>query len=404
MFDYQNEAHLLRRIQLLRSRVIRRSLLQDVAVNSTQQALMRGVAVVQRLLVELPVINARAAAIEPGFSRAHIARLYANALILCSGVGVFTPAERFIGLVAGPLHKMGLAITDRYHEKDRLVGYAEVSGLLVSDCFYGCGLGNHAERDLIAYAIAAQTHYNAKSFPPDARRRVPPYDDVFSGLPFWIVWIPRWCNRLECVGPGFVVRHLLSRAKSLQPGHVDYMKDGFYDSAFALHMVPSLDPAAGHTMVRHLENFRATQVNSSAYGKHDCGVMLDLRERQKERTARIIAATQKPRVFSSPEEEDVLRIFGQFMVMLDGSDGTPGAVSRIFAAFRELPQTTRHAWLAGFLQAMQEYVDWSEQMRERLQAMPAEWLHLPGICDSITDYFRPDPEWCRLLQKYDWTF
>ena len=72
MFDYQNEAHLLRRIQLLRSRVIRRSLLQDVAVNSTQQALMRGVAVVQRLLVELPVINARAAAIEPGFRRAHI--------------------------------------------------------------------------------------------------------------------------------------------------------------------------------------------------------------------------------------------------------------------------------------------------------------------------------------------
>lgn len=400
---YQNESRMLRRIQSLCQRVSP-ALLQKVDAPSLQIAIERGVFTVQELLKGLALVGVKPTLIEPGFGPGHIARLYANALVLCSSPDLtIEPAHRFIGLVAGTLHKMGLVVANRYDEKGRRVGYAEVSGLVVADCFTDCKLGNRGEADLLAYGIGAQTHYGA-AVGAESRRQSLPYVDVFNDLPFWCVWLARWCNRLDCVGPGFFVRHLLSRAKSLQPGHVDFMQNGFYQSEFASHMVPSLEAAAGHTMLRHLENFRATQVNTSMYGKHDCGVMLELREAQKGRTARIIVAVQKPLIFSAQQEEEILDVFGRFMIALDGSDAAPAAIARIFSAFSELPETTRHPWLAGFLQTIQEYLGWREEMRERLECLPADWLNLPGICDSITDYFRPDPEWCQLLQRHDWTF
>lgn len=408
-FDpYLDEPDVLKRIMDLRARV-HPEMLSNVDATSFDHALNRGVSVIQKALVALEQEGITLDQIEPGFSKGHTARLYAYALIICSAdpdnTVILSPAARFLGLVSGTLAKIGLVFTDRYSEKARPTGYAEKSGLFLSDFLFQRSLISTDERDLIAYSAAAQSHYFG-TIPSDSLRQVPEYDEVIGDKVMWSAILARWPNRCDSVDPAFFARHWITRAKSLNPGHVDFGIDGFHDSKFAEHMNPIIDKST-HTMLYHFNMFVESQSNPKLpYGKYDFGKMLELLGILKPQMLRIVERAQRRDnavIFSSDQQEAILNAFSIFMIALDGSKDAPDAVSKIMGAFRGLDESVRQCWLHTFIQVMYEHIGWFDEMYQMLSGMPKAWLSLPTIVppdQSLLDYFVMPKECVELAYKY----
>lgn len=284
------------RVQELRSR-FRPELIEAVQIESREEAVERGSVVIEHILKTLK--KEQGAHIfdhmDPGHGSGHLTRDYIAALQLAHGLDE-DPRQLFVGLVGGVMHDLGCAFVKRYDEPSRSVRHAEAGALVVDHVLRRTNLVNEAERTLVAHGVSASTHYlQPQQVNVDGRvYTLQPYQDEVEGQAIPSVWLPRWADRLDCSGAAFVGRHFLTQ----HADHKDFDGSRYYDTSFASHLqavrrTPEEIKAAGgkRTMVEHLNMFAQSQTNASAYGKHDRGVMVTLRDAQRARLNRIIDAT-----------------------------------------------------------------------------------------------------------------
>lgn len=365
-------------------------LLNAVTVSTREQALTRGMETVQRILEALNTLGVYISESEPAHGVGHVSRDYVNALRLLSRLDV-TPAETFIGLVAGSLHDIGCAMVYRYDDDKRLVRHAEVGALMLGFLFELDSFGfNKAEQLLVRYGVAAHTHYLTAKEVKDAQGagvgKIEPYDDMVDGKPFYPAWLPRWVDRLDTNGPAYVGRHYLT----LIQAHKDFDGKDFFDVDYASAMRPLLrtkeergkDP---QTMAEHLLMYAESQTNGSPYGKHDFGAMVELRDAYKARIQRVIRATQSAVAGDDGlTQADILQCWTRHLARNNElSKNGADAAEQLRKMFATLPDASRLPWLNAFRVCLDEYREWSDEAIKFLETLPVQYRQLPGVCDNL---------------------
>lgn len=361
-----------------------RSAILDVDIVLREQAVIRAKKILPQIFQEIHRFGVRLEEMEPGHGPGHIARDSVNAFALLA-LTEGKPKEIFIGIVAGTLHDIGCALVNRYEEKSRVIRHAEVGALLLKKIFEESGgaLLNVKEAELICLAIAAHTHYLKPADVPGTdgvTRRIEPYIDTYSdGEPIYALWYPRWVDRLDCVGPGFIARHYLTLAKP----HQDFTSKGFVDVEFKKHMQPIFDEDAGgvHTMLGHLRMFAQSQVNSSPYGKHDSKRMIELRDVFKQWTEEVCLEVKQSGQMKDSFLEAISSIWHGFLMdYIEPYDKGVSAAVQLQQMFEQLPRETRAAWSSGFVKVMEQYFIWK---RPAVWCSPARDIILPGLNETI---------------------
>lgn len=346
-------------------------LIEEVDVDSREAAFKRGVQTLQMIFNKLHDVGVRFRMTDPGHGPGHMARDAANAVSLLSKIEA-DPRHIFIGLMAGVLHDVGCALVDRYADKTRAIRHAEVGAMLVNNvlCLNHSVIElSKAERHLICYAIAAHTHYLKPTEVTRADgqvRTIEPYVDLDkTGKPLYFVWFPRWIDRLDCVGPGFVARHYLTLAKP----HADYAGDkGFVDTSFEKDMIPKFQEECGQrTMLDHLRMFSNSQTNDSPYGQWDYGRMIKFRNRAKKRTEEVISAVRdlhkREGILYDEEVKEIRDEWHRFLAeKIEPTGKGAAAADELQIMFENLSLETQQAWCAGFRIVMRQYKDWKDEV------------------------------------------
>ncbi len=360
-------------------------LFDQVQVNDSFQALIRAHAVISGVGMSMTKLGLPINEIEPGHSLGHIIRDYCHAMMLVKKIDEIDPKHLFIGAVAGALHDVGCALVERYSETETTLRHAEASSLLLDLIFseYVFGL-NDAEKILIQYAVAAHTNYLKPITilgKDGVSRLIEPYQDMDGDKPIFGIHLPRWVDRLDTSGPCFVGRHYYTLIKS----HKNFGEEiGHYDVEFEQHMNPLLrdKPEGSRTMVEHLRMFASSQSNASVYGKYDLGYMVILRDQYRQWLEQIIQSTQVPRALDVLSQEKILTAWTRFLSAV--IEPTPkGALyaQKLEMMFRDLPETTRLAWLPAFDLTMMLYFQWAENMSLFLNELP------PGVSFEVLDFY-----------------
>jgi len=367
----------------------RPELIDGVHDGTRAEALTRGMETVQGILSALKSFGIDPATIEPAHGPGHWLRDYVNALRLFSQLNV-TPAETFIGFVAGSLHDVGCTLVYRFDEAHRLVRHAEVAALLLEFLFELDSFAlNKAEQLLIRYGMAAHTHYLRTTQVKDKHGNVigaiEPYFEMVGDKPFYPVWMPRWVDRLDTNGPAYVGRHYVTLAKE----HQDFDGKNYYDVDFVSAMRPLLRTKEERgndsmTMAEHLRMYAETQNNDSPYGKHDFGAMIELRDAYKARIRRVIEATQMSSAADPELRPEVLQRWKRHLAKniepYAKGEEVAGQLTQMFLA---LPEYTQRAWQNAFNVCLDEYRAWSDEAIKFLETIPVEYRSLPGVCDNL---------------------
>lgn len=384
-------------------------LVSKVRVRSKEEALERGVRIIKSIFHKLQTLGIDLRQIEPGHGIGHIiGRDYINALVLAKNLDA-DPKEIFIGLISGAVHEIGTALVDRYADSKRAVRHGEMGAILLDRIFSDKEFSrklNRAEKILICYAVAAHTHYLK---PMDVTcedsviRRVEPYIDAYpNGQPILAVWIARWIDRLDLNGPAFVGRHFLTLSRT----HSDLDGNNFYSLVFANHMLPLLreekEIKAGggnRTMLEHLVMYAGSQKNESAYGKHDFGAMVALRDAQTKRLWRIIEAVQKKELtFDAMQEEIILTAWTAFLGgNIEPTDKGVITAMRLKEEFKKLDGESRRAWLNGFIATMKEYIGWANEILDMAEEFPPEWFYINTT--GIKQFINPLWSWENIVTE-----
>lgn len=339
---------------------------------------------------------------DPGHGQGHLQRDYLHALLLAHDESL--PIEYvFPTMIAGTLHDIGTLFVYRYDDKKRAVRHAEVGALIVRAAAIETGVMQPADADLAAYCIAAHTHYlkaDQVECLDGKVRGIAPYPDMDGDSPRLEVWLPRWIDRLDCSGPCMVGRHYLT----LQHDHEDFGGEhGFYKVSFAEHMRPlfrtpeEIKAAGGkQAMTEHLRMFADSQTNESPYGKHDRGLMIDLRDSYRTMLDRILAEVANPTL-----DVDVKKISLAWQLFLglniEPSEKGRAAASSLASAFEKLDHDVQTAWANGFATTMREYSFWSSQMYTFLETLSPEYLTMFGTCEDVRKTVCPHGDWEELL-------
>lgn len=388
----------------------------EVRVNNSEEALKRVADTVHAALEKYAILLGEAgrgyANVDPGHGPGHLTRDYVHALSLVDTLDA-DPKHLFVGGVAGVLHDAGCTIVERYKESQLAVRHAEAGALFfdfVANEYKELGL-NSAERTLMAYAIAAHTHYTKSSEIKCAdgeTRKIEPYVDTDAeGRPLLGFWLARWVDRLDCNGPCFPARHYLTLGEE----HKDFDGEKHFQVNLAPHLEPRLlpeaerraiNPVPDQTMLEHMKMFADSQTNNSPYGKHDFGAMVEIRDVYKGMLQSVVNATDISAKcgagLTSGEEEAILGAWKSYLSQ--NIEPTPlgrETAEKLDEKFRQLPEKTRHAWENGFLQAMVEYVGWSKPRLGQLNNLSKKYgdqiLALPGITEDVRKVITPNSEW-----------
>ena len=359
-------------------------LVDHVNIDTREEALGKGVQVIKHIFNGLEKLNMDIYDIEPGHGVGHIARDYANGLILTSQLEA-DPKNLFIGLVTGSVHEIGLTLVNRYQESNRVIRHAEAGALLLWEILSDLKILNESEKILICYGVAAHTHYLKSTTikcEDGVEREVIPYQDTDEkGNPILSVWLARWIDRLDINGPAFVGRHYLTLADT----HSDFDGKNFYEVSFRNHMKPLLRNAdeirkagGNQTMLEHLNMFANSQNNESPYGLHDFGKMIEIRDEQTRRLKRIInSVVDDKESFSQFKTNRILASWVDFLCQgVEPTKKSGDTALRLQVEFHKLDSENKRAWLNGFVVTMDEYFDWSKSMIIQLNCFPNEWLLL----------------------------
>ncbi len=352
--------------------------------------------IVPRLFADRGLVEA-----EADHGPGHWCRDYVNALRLGHDVGL-SPRLVVPCILGGTLHDVGTLFVDRYADRHRLVRHAEVGALAFKAAAHGSGLTTE-EIDLVAYAIAAHTHYlkpTEVTLGDGTVHTVTPYADMDGDRPLLEVWLARWVDRLDCSGATFVGRHALV---SVRDFHDFSSHHGFYPVRFADHMRPLLrtreqvaaSDDKAQTMLEHLMMFANSQTNASPYGRHDLGAMVQLRDAQRAALERICHRVLQP---LKVDEGRVPEAWVRFLATnIEPSPAGREAAARLKADFVALAPETRRAWTSGFYATMGEYRHWAASALAFIEALPASERSLVGLPFDLPTLIRPDPSWVDLL-------
>lgn len=353
-----------------------------VSVQNRDEAADSAVRLVMTVLHALNVWRGFMERSEPGHGAGHLLRDHYHGLRLTRHLDL-DPRDLFIGLTAGTLHDIGCVLVRRYEEAGKVIRHAEAGALFVDWALKRAQACSDVERDLIAYAIAAHTHY-LKPTPAKtaagADCLIQPYVDCWGDEPIWSVWLTRWCDRLDVNGPAFVGRHFLT----LNETHEDFDKvnQRFYVVELGAHLRPILRTeaeikAAGgrRTMLEHLQMFASSQTNASPFGRFDFGEMVSLRDAYRERLDRIIKAVLAPPL-AEPTPADEAAVQSWLRVVEPTANGARTA-DALIERLRGLEPDARRAWLYGLRVAAQEYADWSRSAAASIGNR--RFVTLPGI-------------------------
>lgn len=372
------------------------------------EMLRAGVAAVRAISERLLSWGLPLERIDPGHALGHIIRDHVSALLIAPRVPEASRTARFAAIVAGSLHDIGCAVFNRYEDAQGAVRHADASGVLLRKVLDAGVAGvTEGEARLIVYAAAAHTHYLKRMEVKgrDGETRVlEPFPDEQDGRPLWSAWLTRWADRLDVNGPAFVGRHFLT----LGEGHKDYASDvGFYETEFSGHLAPlfrapeEIKAAGKRTMLEHMEMFRASQTNASAYGRFDNAGMQELRDARAVQLGRVIDAVRRaePRL----PEEHILAAWTAFLAVTvepHEAVGRPRA-EQLVEAFRHLPAETRRAWCAGFEEAMLQYRDaWYPGLDRALGPLADAGINHAQLAlfgANVWDVVRPRMAWSSLL-------
>jgi hypothetical protein len=334
---------------------------------------------------EFPFGNA-----EPGHSTGHCARDYLNGIRLAKNVDA-EPVDIMIGLIAGVMHDLAVAIIDRWQEGTRVVRHAEAAAIIALEVARDLRWHDDLAM-LVAYSIAAHTHYLKEQIVDCAdgvTRTIHPYIDVDAdGKPLMFVWLTRWIDRLDINGPCFIGRHFLT----LGTTHTDFSgTHGHYLVEFEPHMRPILrtneeiEQQGGQlTMLEHIKRFASSQNNNSPYGKFDDEAMTRLRDPETASVLRVIDQVQEP--LTEYEVEAVLQSWERFLyTMIEPSEKGREVAKSLCRRFRELPMETQTAWTSGFLQTMIDHDAWAREVTSDLAGMEAEYFSLQPISEDVRE-------------------
>jgi hypothetical protein len=334
---------------------------------------------------------------DAGHGPGHMARDYVHALRLALDDQV-SVTDVVSGIIGGALHDLGTSFVDRYDDRNRALRHAEVSALVVQAAFARSGILMEPEIDQVAYGIAAHTNFlkaQTVTCRDGEERTVEPYIDTVDGSPIISVWLPRWADRLDCNGPCFVARHYLTLCRD----HFDYSQDGFYQVTYAGHLqtaVPEGYPGPC-TMVDHLQRFASSQTNDSPYGRHDFGVMVQLRDAYKASLEHIIQQVRQP---TDVNVERIHRAWTGFLgATIEPSPTGKLAAHDLALAFNTLEPAVQNAWACGFRATMSEYLVWADRNLAFLSRLPGKFLQVPGLCTDIRELIRPKACWVDLLRE-----
>lgn len=387
-----NEAAAWQRMQEIRQ-AFSPELFDHVVVDSPSQAYIDAVSATHSALQLMEDIGVDFNKLDPGHGIGHLVRDYVNARIMLRKLDV-NPAHLFVGFLGGVMHDLGCALVPRYDDNKRAVGHAEAGALLFDHIADELFL-NKEEIILTAYAIAAHTNYlkpNKITCRDGVERTREPYQDTDAeGKPIYGVWITRWVDRLDCNGPTFVGRHYLTLAEK----HADFDGKKFYETSFGQAMNPvvrtpeQITAAGGNkTMLEHMKMFADSQNNSSVYGKHDFGEMVDIRDEHKEQLNRIITSGLEGKTYG-PQEEGAIVDSWTLFLKRNIEPTQPGikAADTLRTMFVQLPPEYRQHWCHAFVQTMQEYRTWAQRKLTALEEIGE--YKLPGIVDDVRKIIKP---------------
>lgn len=317
---------------------------------------------------------------DAGHGMGHWARDYTHSLLLAHDPEI-EPRFALPGILGGTLHDIGTLFLDRYADKNRAFRHAEAAALLVRTAALETGVLQENEADLVAWAIAAHTHYLRPSVVVCAdgvERQVNPYPDLNEGEAILPVWLPRWADRLDCSGPCMVGRHYLTLAKD----HDDFNGQGFYKVSFGEALRPLLRTqdeikAAGgsQTMLEHMRMFANSQTNESPYGKYDRGRMVKQRDAYRASLLHIIDQVARP---TDVDIERITKAWTMFLTVIEPTLD-PKTARTLEDNFRSLDASTRQAWACGFRAVMSEYLVWGDRICAFLQTVPESYWNFPNL-------------------------
>ncbi len=326
--------------------------------------------------------------VEPGHGKGHLLRDAINALRLVGDKEQdFSSTEAFTGImIAGISHDIGCTAVKRYQETERLIRHGEAGALLVGDFLNSLKVEKPLV-NLIKYDIAAHTHYLK---PYEIKGEiVRPYRDTKEGNPYLAIWLPRWIDRLDTNGPGFVARHFLTLLET----HKDYGKDGFYEVEFNKHMNPAIEKG---TMLNHLKMFADSQDGKSPYSRFDhlSKRMVELRDAQTARLRKIIEAVSAPVLSpTSVSIEDILNKWQQFLVKIEPVRNNRRTASELIKRFKTLPYEWQVRWSRGFETTMAEYNDWEEEAKKDIERISQKFpfLQETTFFKDLLSFLQPTP-------------
>ncbi len=380
-------------------------ILNHIRTTNQTDALKQGISLIQKCLQYLDNAGIPLDQADPGHGQGHLVRDYVNAILLLSKLDT-NPKNIFLGIVSGTLHDIACQFIRRYDDKERLIQHPECGGILINMIFEEIDALNEWERFAIVHGIDAHQHRLTKKSKMFIKKysssRVELTIEVYKdedkyGNPYLFMWIPRWIDRLDLIGPGFVGRHFLT----LVEDHYDFDGKNFFKVSFVNHMKPVLEKIDGNrTMLQHIEMFHLSQSDSSKpYGKHDFGAMIEIRDSYNSALGKIIEAVKNPATYTEKERKNIIDAWFFFLEnniepTLKGEE----ASQYLKKGFLLLDEKTQNHWIHGFHVCMEEYELWANSMIFFLNNhIPDEWLKLCPITDDVCDFIRPKEIWTNLL-------
>lgn len=373
----------------------------DVPVDTTDEAIARGIDIVKNTLRQYKGLGINIRDLCAGHGVGHLSRDYINALILSGKINA-DPRHILVGFAGGVLHDLGCAVQERYLDSKRAVRHAEAGAILFHESTTDIGMSK-AERDLIAYSIAAHTHYlkpGEVQCTDGVTRKIEPYPDTDAdGKPVLGVWMPRWVDRLDCNGPTMVGRHYLTLSRPRQ----EFDGKSFYDISFDSSMKPLLRSEAeikadggNRTMLEHFRMFADSQNNQSPYGRFDSSEMVEIRDRHTEMLRGIINSVKiAAAAHSEVDCQAVDDWHGLLYSNIEPSEQGKEVANVLKEMFFALGKDSQAAWSHGFVQTGKEYLQYASEKLQALddiisgRMLPADSYFLPLIDLDIRKVLLP---------------
>lgn len=309
-----------------------------------------------------------------GHDLGHVERESRNAMLICMDEKIqkiVHPLDLIASFFVGSYLEDGLIMFEnqkltekifgfkpasRYQEKDNFIRHAELGALLVRfmdlSVFKFSKIDTEYLKTAIEYSKAAHTHYT-REFEVDGKILFPYKDTWHDGSPIWPVVLPRWGNRMDCIGPCFFVRHFDALLSNREDYTIVNGKRVFHKINIKEHLYPfSLSDEERKTMGTmrtHLEMFLNSQNGDTPYGKNDIAdsVMVNFREYQKQKGWEIIQMLDNP----LPENQLITKTELFYLIKEVSLSRENSKIRALVNIIMELPYEYKIRWLSAFTKA-----------------------------------------------------